>query len=160
MFVDDYILERYWRNPLNYITRYKNSSVVMSPDFSILLGMPKPLIYYQTYKNRLIGKIWKDNDINVLPTVSWSDKNSYDIVFNGINKNSIISVSNIGCRNDKHLLFFEKGYNEMIKRLNPKKIVFMCNKKYKHYFNDDNVIFIKSFWDNKREKWVGEVDKV
>jgi hypothetical protein len=151
MFIDDYVLERFWRNPTNYINKFNSASVVMSPDFSLLVGMPKPLVHWQTYRNRLIGRVWMNHGINIIPTISWSDKKSFDIVFKGIQKNSIVAVSNIGCRNKEHLNFFESGYNEMIKQINPKKIIFMCNKKYKNHFNDNNVVFIESYWDNKRK---------
>tara|TARA_R100000951_G_scaffold58110_1_gene48789 strand:+ start:452 stop:1111 length:660 start_codon:yes stop_codon:yes gene_type:complete len=160
MFIDDYILERFWRNPLNYIKRFEEAPAVLSPDFSVLVGMPKPIIYWQTYKNRLIGKIWKDSGLNVIPSITWSDKSSFDIVFQGVQKKSVVAVSNIGCRNEKHLKYFELGYNEMIKKINPNKIIFMCNKKYKKHFQNDNVVFIPSFWDKKRKIWEAEADKV
>ncbi len=150
-FVDDYILERFWNNPPKYINYFKNSLSVMSPDFSILVGMPKPVQIWNTYRNRLIGSIWQKEGLNVIPTVSWSDSSSFDFCFNGIGYNSNVAISNIGCRNEKDKDFFDAGFNEMKKRINPNQIIFQCNKKYKDNYSDNNIIFIDSFWDNKRK---------
>lgn len=57
-----------------------------------------------------------------------------------------------GCRNEEHKYFFDAGFNEMIQRIKPKKILFQCNKKYKENYKDERIIFVDSFWDNKRKQ--------
>lgn len=50
---------------------------------------------------------------------------SYEWCFDGEPKNSVVAVSNIGCVKDSGLKkMFDDGYNEMLKRLSPKKILF------------------------------------
>jgi len=151
MFIDDYVLERYWNNPLKYIPYFKKAKYIMSPDFSLLIDMPLPLQMYNVYRNRLIGYLWQKKGLNIIPTISWSNIKSFDFCFKGVKKNSNVCISNIGCRNEINKYFFDLGFNEMKKRLKPKNIIFQCNKKYKEFYTDENIIFIDSFWDNKRK---------
>lgn len=151
-FVDDYILERYWNNPCKYIRLFKNAKYVLSPDFSLLVGMPKPMQQWNVYRNRLVGYVWQSEGIKVIPTISWSDEISFDFCFEGVDIGSVVAVSNIGCRNEGHKEYFDKGFEEMIKRINPSKIIFQCNKKYKDFYKNENIIFVESYWDKKRKQ--------
>ena len=58
-FADDYILERYWNDPNKYIEYFKKAKYVMSPDYSLLIGMPKPMQMWNVYRNRLVGYVWQ-----------------------------------------------------------------------------------------------------
>ena len=107
---------------------------------------------WNVYRNRLVGYVWQCEGIKVIPTISWSDKSSFQFCFNGIEKNSVVAISNTGCRNDEQKKYFDEGFGEMIKRIEPRKIIFQCNKKYRSFYNDENIIFIESFWDNKRKQ--------
>jgi hypothetical protein len=151
-FVDDYILERYWNDPKKYIEYFKKAKYVMSPDYSLLIGMPTPMQMWNVYRNRLVGYVWQSAGINVIPTISWTDNNSFEYCFEGVEIGSIVAVSNIGCRNENHKHFFDAGYDEMIKRINPIKILFQCNKKYKECYKNESITFVDSFWDNKRRQ--------
>lgn len=151
-FLDDYILERYWNDPIRYLSIFKNAKYVLSPDFSLLLGMPRPMQEWNVYRNRLVGYVWQSEGIKVIPTISWSDKSSFDFCFKGVEKNSVVAVSNTGCRNDKQKEYFDLGFNEMKNVIEPSKIIFQCNKKYRQFYNNENIIFIESFWDNKRNQ--------
>jgi len=153
MFVDDNILERFWNKPLYYAERFKKCYAVMTPDFSMLIGMPKPLQMFNVYRNRFIGHVWQQSGVNIVPTICWSDKASFEYCFEGVAAGSVVAVSNTGCRNDTHLRYFDAGYNEMIKRLSPKQIVFQCSKRLITNYSDNNVIFINSFFDLKRNAW-------
>ena len=150
-FLDDYILERYWNNPLKYVELFKKAKYVMSPDYSLFLGMPKPMQMWNIYRNRLIGYIWQKNAIKVIPTISWSDENSFDFCFNGVDVGSVVAVSNVGCRSEEQKYYFDFGFKEMIKRIKPHKIIFQCNKKYKENYRNNDIIFIDSFWESKRK---------
>jgi len=159
MFLDDYILERFWNRPLNYLERFKDCTV-MSPDFSLLVGMPEPLQMFQVYRNRLVGYIWQSKGLNVVPCISWSDKQSFEYCFNGVEVGSVVAISNVGCRNLDNKKFFDSGFDAMIEKLKPSKILFMCNKKFRSEYKQENIIFIDSFFDKKRKIWEVEADKV
>jgi len=151
-FVDDYILERYWNNPKKYIEYFKKAKYVMSPDYSLLLGMPKPMQMWNIYRNRLVGYVWQSAGLNVIPTISWSDKSSFEYCFEGVGHGSVVAISNIGCRNEENKYYFDAGFDELKKRINPAQIIFQCNKKYKEQYKDERIIFVDSFWDNKRKQ--------
>ena len=70
---------------------------------------------------------------------------SYDICFDGYPKNSIIAINSTGCVQDKRSKeLWHAGYEEVIKRLNPKHIVRYGAKldgemeSISTYFNNDN----------------------
>lgn len=155
-FVNDYLLERFWSNPWRYIDKFCLSSGIMSPDYSLLVDMPKPLQMFNVYKNRYVGFEWQRAGLNVIPTISWSDKKSFEFCFEGIEKGSIVAVSNIGCLTEKQKDFFDAGYYEMINKIQPKNIIFMANKKYMHYYEANNVVFIDSHFEKKRKQWAVE----
>jgi len=61
----------------------------------------------------------------VVPTIMWGLEDSYDWCFDGYPKNSIVAVSNVGlCKDSELKTMFNNGYNEMLKRLDPIKVLF------------------------------------
>ena len=46
---------------------------------------------------------------------------SYDFCFDGVEKGSIVAVGMIGCKRNK--TGFMRGYNEMLNRIQPDKII-------------------------------------
>lgn len=157
-FVNDYLLERFWSNPWRYMDKFRESSAIMSPDFSLLIDMPKPLQIFNVYRNRFVGFEWQRLGLNVIPTIAWSDTDSFDYCFSGIQEGSVVAVSNIGCKTKEQKKYFDKGYSEMIDRIQPKSIIFMANNQYKSFYESDNVIFIQSHFERKRNLW--EADQV
>lgn len=153
MFLDDYILERFWNNPEKYKERLCKCAAVMSPDFSILIGMPEPMIRWNIFRNRLIGYFWAGHGVNVVPSVSWAGRSSLRYAFDGISKHSSVCVSNIGCDKDG-LKVFDKGIEKMINTIAPRLIYFQCQTRtVKNYESIDGVVFMRSFFDKKREQW-------
>ena len=156
-FLDDYHLERFWNNPIYYATKFAASgSAVMSPDYSLLIGMPKPMQIWNTYRNRFIGNIFRKFGCNVVPTITWSDASSFEYCFSGVAEGSIVAVSNIGATNESHDAFFSAGYNAMIDAINPKKIIFMGNKKFGPRYASERTIFVNSFFNQRKKSWEEE----
>lgn len=82
---------------------------------------------YNTFRNRWVGAYLADKGIRVIPTVSWGLENTFDFCFNGIEKGGTVAVSTYmasahGNRADQKD-FFMAGYNEMLKRIEPEKII-------------------------------------
>ena len=155
-FVDDYVLERFWRNPMNYISRVQSVEAVMSPDFSLFIGMPRPLLQFNVYRNRFVGSVWQRHGINVIPTVSWADKSSFDFCFDGVKMGSIVAVSNTGLKNEYQKAFFDNGFEQMKNAIDPKLILFQCHKSKRHLYSDGNIVFLDSFFEQKRKIWAAE----
>ena len=126
-FLYDYEFEDIWKNPAKYVETLKKYKGVLSPDFSMYIEMNPVLQLYNTFRNRWVGAFLSKNGINVIPTVNWGLENTFDFCFNGIEKGSIVAVSTYmvsehGNHSDQKD-FFLKGYNEMLKRIEPKLIL-------------------------------------
>lgn len=124
-FLDDYRFENVWKQPDRYIERLKKYAAVLSPDFSIYTDMPKALQIYQHYRKQWLGAYWQKCGVNIIPTVGWSDAESFDFCFEGIPRHSIVAVSSVGCMKKKEAKqLFIQGYEEMIKRLSPNTVLY------------------------------------
>jgi hypothetical protein len=159
-FIDDYHLERYWNRPDYYINRFEDVCAVMSPDYTILIGMPDPMMRWQIYRNRFVGYIWQKAGINVIPTICWTNEKSFDFCFKGVAEGSIVATSSIGMLNEKQIPFFLAGFEAMIETIKPSKILFLASKKYRHLFQDERIQWLDSFFENRRKQWQNEKVKI
>lgn len=141
-FVVDYQFERVWNIPDKYLTYLSRYNCVLSPDFSLYTDFPLAVQIWNHYRKHWLAAYWQERGITVIPSISWSDENSFEWCFDGEPKNSVVAVSDVGCKKSKEAQeAFNLGYNEMLRRLNPSKILL-----YTHSFNgeyDGNVKFIR-----------------
>lgn len=72
---------------------------------------------YSVFKNRWCGAFWQSQGLNVIPTISWSDKRSFVFCFDGIEIGSIVAISTHGNRKCKEE--FMLGYNMMLEKIKP-----------------------------------------
>ena len=151
-YYDDYKFISAWREPDKYLDRLRQFKAVVSPDFSVYTDFPRALQILACYRRQWCAAYWQYHGIDVIPDVVWGDKDSYDYCFDGIPKGGTVAVSSVGVKNDdewnnKDGDLFLAGYNEMIKRLEPKTIL---------YYGDiiegvtGNIIRIPSFYAQKR----------
>lgn len=126
-YVDDCKFTRLWNNPDKYIDHLSCFHSVTMPDFSIStgeLGMPFALNIYNKYRNHALAWYLHMNDINVIPSVSIADKENYDWCFDGLPKNSVLSVCTNGrVRSKVARLELCEGFKEMCDRLEPTKVI-------------------------------------
>jgi len=128
-FLDDYRFERVWKYPDSQIEELKKYDGVLSPDFSMYTNYPEAIQIFQVYRNRWCTAYWQSLGIKVIPTVSWSDKNSFKYCFLGIEKGSTVAVGTVGVLTDDNAKkLFMAGFNEMIKQLEPKEILIYGNR--------------------------------
>ena len=92
-FLDDYQFNRVWTDPDRYIERLKRYKYVLTPDFSLYTDFPKALQIYNHYRKHWLGAYWQMCGIRVIPTISWSDEESYSWCFDGEPKHSTVAVS-------------------------------------------------------------------
>lgn len=150
-FLDDYQFERVWNRPDTYINMLKQFKYVFSPDFSIYSDYPKALQIYNHYRKHWVGAYMQFNGISVIPTIGWSNKESFEWCFDGEPKGSAIVVSSIGTQKNKQVKeLFMNGYNEMLKRLEPTQILFYGNVPRE--IVDDRIINISAFQERFRSK--------
>ncbi|HHT7822790.1 TPA: DUF4417 domain-containing protein [Streptococcus suis] len=123
-FLDDYQFERVWKRPDFYIDKLADFDCVLTPDFSLYTDMPLAMQVWNVYRSRLIGQMMQNWGYTVIPTVSWSHKDSYEFCFDGIPTKSIVAVSTIGIKKSKdRIKVWKDGMDAMIDKLKPKKIL-------------------------------------
>lgn len=147
-YLDDYQFERLWNSPQDYVEVLRKFDCILSPDFSLYLDMPMPMKIWNIYRSRQIGKFYQDNGIKVIPTISWAEKETFNFCFEGIPKNSVVSISTIGVKQNKESFqIWKDGVNELIDRIAPQTILVYGGVIDFDYKNTEVVYF-----DNKITK--------
>lgn len=100
-FIDDYQFERLWRSPAAYVDLLGNFQCVMTPDFSLYTDYPKAIQIYNHYRKQWLGAFWQALGLNVIPTVAWSNVDSFDWCFDGVPKGATVAVSSVGTQKSK-----------------------------------------------------------
>lgn len=151
-YYDDFKFINAWRDPDKYVEKLRRFKAVISPDFSLYTDFPRALQILSCYRRQWVGKYWTELGLTVIPDVVWGDEESYEFCFLGIPKYSTVAVSNVGVTlnndwNDKNDSLFRKGYNEMMKRLEPATIIF-----YGSMLDGlkGNIIRCPSFYEERR----------
>lgn len=127
-FVDDYQFIRYWNQPDKYLPGLQKFRSVCSPDFSTYTDMPLAMQIYNHYRKHWLAAYWQLYGMIVYPTISWSTPDSYEWCFDGEPVGGIVAVSSVGCmKNKESKRLFLKGYEEMMKRLDPSWVIFYGN---------------------------------
>lgn len=127
-FEGDREFEKVWNNPNRFMSALRGFGCILSPDFSTYTDFPKALNIFNHYRKHWIAAYYQENGFTVVPTISWADKDSFDWCFDGEPEASIVAVSNVGCMKNKETRRkFLNGYNEMLVRLQPSKILFFAH---------------------------------
>ena len=141
-YVDDYQFERVWNQPLLYLEKISDFSCMLTPDFSLYTEMPIAMKIWNTYRSRLIGQMAQQMGIVVIPTVSWCEKETFDFCFDGLPKQSTLSISTIGVkREDYNFNLWKAGVDEMIARLEPKTLLIYGGEIEYDYGNIETIYF-------------------
>lgn len=153
-FLDDYQFTRVWTDPDRYIPMLQRFKYVLTPDFSLYTDFPKPLQIYNHYRKHWLGAYWQMHSINVIPTICWSNQESFGWCFDGEPTHSVVAVSSVGTQNSKESKQrFFAGYMEMMKRLEPTQIIFYGNVPEEC---KGNIVHIKQFSDKFRKAEVAQ----
>ena len=148
-FLDDYQFIRLWSNVDQYIPMLQQFKYVLTPDFSLYTDFPKALQIYNHYRKHWLGAYMQEQGINVIPTIGWSDKDSFDWCFDGEPMQSCVAVSSVGCmKNRASRELFVTGYYEIVNRLKPTQIIFYGNVPDEC---KGNIVRIKQFGDKFKE---------
>lgn len=128
MYVDDYRIHRLWANPDRYVPILARAGAVLSPDFGIYTDVPVALGIYNHYRKHWLAAYWQRHGLIVIPTICWSDQDSFAWCFDGEPIGSVVSISSVGtqARPDTKKAFL-RGYDAMLERLEPEAILFFGN---------------------------------
>jgi hypothetical protein len=124
-FVDDYRFNNIYTNPKRSLKKYAQYAFLLTPDFSTYADMDLWRQLESVARNRWVGAYWQSKGLTIIPTVSWSTSRSFEFCFDGIEQGGTVAVGMIGCSQSKKA--FLRGYNEMLERLTPEKIIVYGN---------------------------------
>lgn len=144
MFLDDSQFERLWNNPDKYVEVLKEYECVLSPDFSLYLDMPIAMKLWNVYRSRIIGQYLQNNEVHVIPTISWAEKETFKFCFDGIEKGCIVAISTLGVkRNSESMQIWKDGVDQIIKTIKPSCI--LCyGGKVDYDFKNTEVIYYEN----------------
>ena len=144
-YLDDYQFERVWTSPEKYIEILSRFDGVMTPSYSVYMDMAEPLKIWNVFRSRLLGQMMQDSGLNVIPIVYWADERSYKYCFDGLPKNSTLSVYTIGIKDKEVWDGWKAGMDELIRRKSPKTLLLYGNGNVPDYdFGKIKVVPIKN----------------
>ncbi len=155
-YTDDYQFERVWNQPQTYIDKLAEYDCMLTPDFSLYTEMPIAMKIWNTYRSRLIGQIAQRQGIKVIPTVSWCEAETFSFCFDGLPKRSTLSISTIGVKEqDYNFGLWKAGVDELIKRLQPKRLL-IYGGKVEYDYGDIEVVYYDNKVTERMKQWAVE----
>lgn len=123
-YTDDRRFEVLWTQPQKHLKVLQKFDGIISPDYSLCVDMPLSMQVWNVYRNHAISHWLTTKGVKVIPNIRWGDERSYEFCFDGIVPGSIVAVGSHGCiRNSTSRQYFERGLEEMNKRLRPHTIL-------------------------------------
>lgn len=93
-YIQDYMFTRIWNKPERYVEFLKKYKGIIMPDFSLFVDMPLPLQQFNYYRNLWFARMCQWNNIDVIPSICFSDNKSYDFCFQGMSENNDVFMLN------------------------------------------------------------------
>jgi hypothetical protein len=120
-FLDDYRYEDIWSAPEKQLKKLKQYMQVLGPDFSTYTLMPRIMQQYNVFRSRWCSAYWQQQGLAVIPTITWSDEESFEWCFQGVEKGSVIAIATVGTYavQDEFMV----AYKEMCRQIEPSKII-------------------------------------
>lgn len=123
-YLDDYQFERVWNDPDRYLSVLNKFKAVLAPDFSMYTDFPLSVQLFNHYRKQWCAAYWQEHEIAVIPTISWSDEDSFAWCFDGIPTDSLVCVSTVGGFYSKASKeAWLKGYHKCLEVLHPSEIL-------------------------------------
>jgi hypothetical protein len=158
-FLDDYRFETVWQRPIQTFSGLTRFGAVLTPDFSLYRDYPFAMQLWNVYRSRWCGAYWQSRGLSVIPTVSWSDRASFEFCFLGLPAKSVLAISTLGLGKDRTAQeLFLAGLAEMISRLYPSTLLIHGNSdaKWSKFLLEElpkqglEVVTYASHWQMKR----------
>lgn len=111
-------------NPEKHLKQFLPFSSLLTPDLTIMSGMPRWMRIQRTHLSRAIGVFYQSRQFKVIPSIRWIDLSDLDFVCDGIATNSVFAVGALGNFQDLALrATFEEGLFEILEILQPAGIM-------------------------------------
>ena len=120
-FTYDWNFESVYEKPEELLERLDQYYALLTPEFSTYKDMPLARQIDSVFKNRWCGAFWQKQGMKVIPTVSWGSIPCLEFCFDGIEKGSVVAVSNYTREDNKD--GFMLGYNKMLEIIEPSAII-------------------------------------
>lgn len=131
-----------WYAPSKAVEILRHFAGIITPDFSTYADFPKPIKSFNTYRMRAFG-YWYGTLLGhaVINNVRWGTEETFEYCFDGIPKNSIVSIGTVasGLKRLCNRKMFETGFKKMLEVLQPYTIIIYGSDQY-------------SFFDEVRDK--------
>ena len=117
------------KNTKKYNDLIRQFDGIITPDPTMVIGMPRCVQVMATYMNRAIGYYVQCQGIKVIPNIRWGDPSTYDFCFLGVPKHSIVSISTHGAiarnkaTNNAMRTYFKEGLNKMLDIIEPTDVL-------------------------------------
>ena len=123
-FIDDYQFERVYRKPFAYVPLFQEARGILTPDFSMYVDMPRALQIHNCYRSRAFARYLQRLGLRIVPSVSWSDRDSFSWCFDGIEEGSSVALSTNGTfESFETRAAFLDGFYEMLRRIRPCQVI-------------------------------------
>ncbi|QII05898.1 DUF4417 domain-containing protein [Rhodococcoides fascians A25f] len=151
-FLDDYRFETVWSSPERSARRAIAVGCALSPDFSLWRGMPRAASVWNVYRSRWVAAYWQALGVDVIPTVSWSDRASYDYAFAGLEAGATVAVSSVGVRSGDtdSIRAFRDGLEQVIERLRPSILLAYGRLRHVDGLELPPVVEYPTHWDRRK----------
>lgn len=131
-FIDDVFFEQLW-NPryterdIEILTKFKG---IFSPDFTLDPRLSPLQEQFNLFRSRTIGQLVQRRGGNVIPTIGWSFRRSFDYCFRGLSEGGTVAISTNGVLS-KTVSFrmFLEGVFELERQLRP-EVIFIYGDKF------------------------------
>lgn len=121
-YIDDYrFVGMYmWGNFAHFTKQICRYQMVIAPDFSLYLDQSRTLNLFQLYQNRVVTAAWQQQGLNVIPSVSWGNAESFEYCFDGLPQHSVLAIGGLGNSHHQSMIdLWEYGVHATIERLHP-----------------------------------------
>lgn len=123
-FKDDPKIDPAYNHPEKTLKKLAPYACLCTPNYSFFSNMPTALQIEAVFRSHWVGAYWQSREKEVLANVCWALPDSYDFCFDGYEKGLSVIVSTMGASKSKD--GFLRGYEEMLKRLEPAEVWCYC----------------------------------
>ena len=122
-YLDDYRFESAWHRPIEGAGHAARYYAACTPDFSLYPTWPTAVQIWNTYRSRWVGRWWQAQGLRVIPTVNWSDEQSFGFCFDGIPRYQILTLAVADLRKPHVAERFRLGVEAMVDTLSPRLLL-------------------------------------
>lgn len=123
-FLADGCFAKIWDNLEYYEGILNQYRGIIMPNFSMYTTMPRAMQIWNCYRNMWLASYYQQHGITVIPSIQWSDEESFEYTFDGMPRHSCLCVSSVGCvQNPQVRQLFNQGFRRALKELEPTQLI-------------------------------------